>query len=234
MTGPSLPNSSATAPDATEGGARNGASNMTARPSRRRVARRGAALAACLAAWHQRQRRAAEKCVVGTWGGDYARLLRENIDDADPEAEGRRGGAGRRRRGAAPRQLVAQRKLPRGAARHRLPRRDERLHRVAEKDLVREPRPDEGAEPEERRCRCCTAAILSGHSCRTSTARRCSSTTRDRQGPAEDVERPARTEVEGQGRRGRRASGVLDHAGRRACLQGGDHERRSTRRRNSC
>ncbi|MGH7154492.1 MAG: ABC transporter substrate-binding protein, partial [Acetobacteraceae bacterium] len=25
--------------------------------------------------------RAAERCVVGTWGGDYARLLRENIDD---------------------------------------------------------------------------------------------------------------------------------------------------------
>ncbi len=24
---------------------------------------------------------AAERCVVGTWGGDYARLLRENIDD---------------------------------------------------------------------------------------------------------------------------------------------------------
>src|ERR1700723_2026338 len=24
---------------------------------------------------------AAEICVVGTWGGDYARLLRENIDD---------------------------------------------------------------------------------------------------------------------------------------------------------
>ena len=24
---------------------------------------------------------AAESCVVGTWGGDYARLLRENIDD---------------------------------------------------------------------------------------------------------------------------------------------------------
>ena len=28
-----------------------------------------------------RQARAAEQCVVGTWGGDYARLLRENIDD---------------------------------------------------------------------------------------------------------------------------------------------------------
>ena len=28
-----------------------------------------------------RPARAAERCVVGTWGGDYARLLRENIDD---------------------------------------------------------------------------------------------------------------------------------------------------------
>ena len=28
-----------------------------------------------------RRARAAERCVVGTWGGDYARLLRENIDD---------------------------------------------------------------------------------------------------------------------------------------------------------
>ena len=28
-----------------------------------------------------RPARAAEQCVVGTWGGDYARLLRENIDD---------------------------------------------------------------------------------------------------------------------------------------------------------
>jgi putative spermidine/putrescine transport system substrate-binding protein len=28
-----------------------------------------------------RSARGAEQCVVGTWGGDYARLLRENIDD---------------------------------------------------------------------------------------------------------------------------------------------------------
>ncbi|HME21041.1 MAG TPA: extracellular solute-binding protein [Acetobacteraceae bacterium] len=28
-----------------------------------------------------RSARAAEQCVVGTWGGDYAQLLRENIDD---------------------------------------------------------------------------------------------------------------------------------------------------------
>ena len=28
-----------------------------------------------------RPARAAEQCVVGTWGGDYARLLRENVDE---------------------------------------------------------------------------------------------------------------------------------------------------------
>src|SRR5580658_2509949 len=28
-----------------------------------------------------RRARAADQCIVGTWGGDYARLLRENIDD---------------------------------------------------------------------------------------------------------------------------------------------------------
>jgi putative spermidine/putrescine transport system substrate-binding protein len=31
---------------------------------------------------------AAERCVVGTWGGDYARLLRENIDDPIVRPEG--------------------------------------------------------------------------------------------------------------------------------------------------
>ncbi len=46
--------------------------------SRRRVLA-GAALLAAPAII--RPARAAETCVVGTWGGDYARLLRENIDD---------------------------------------------------------------------------------------------------------------------------------------------------------
>jgi putative spermidine/putrescine transport system substrate-binding protein len=31
---------------------------------------------------------AAEQCVVGTWGGDYARLLKENIDDPILKPEG--------------------------------------------------------------------------------------------------------------------------------------------------
>src|ERR1700761_1778345 len=46
--------------------------------SRRLVLGGGALLAAPAIV---RQARAAEQCVVGTWGGDYARLLRENIDD---------------------------------------------------------------------------------------------------------------------------------------------------------
>lgn len=35
-----------------------------------------------------RRATAAERCVVGTWGGDYARLLRENIDDPILKPEG--------------------------------------------------------------------------------------------------------------------------------------------------
>ncbi len=35
-----------------------------------------------------RRARAAEQCVVGTWGGDYARLLRENIDEPILKPEG--------------------------------------------------------------------------------------------------------------------------------------------------
>src|ERR1700722_17639889 len=46
--------------------------------SRRLVLGGGALLAAPAII---RSARAAEQCVVGTWGGDYARLLRENIDD---------------------------------------------------------------------------------------------------------------------------------------------------------
>lgn len=47
------------------------------------VSRRGLLGAAALLAAPPiiRSARAAERCVVGTWGGDYARLLRENIDD---------------------------------------------------------------------------------------------------------------------------------------------------------
>jgi putative spermidine/putrescine transport system substrate-binding protein len=49
-------------------------------PLPRRTLLGGAALLAA-PALITRRAQAAETCVVGTWGGDYARLLRENIDD---------------------------------------------------------------------------------------------------------------------------------------------------------
>lgn len=49
------------------------------RVSRRRVLAAGAAALAA-PALVSRRAAAADRCVVGTWGGDYARLLRENID----------------------------------------------------------------------------------------------------------------------------------------------------------
>ena len=54
------------------------------------VSRRGVLAGAALLAAPAiiRPARAAEKCVVGTWGGDYARLLRENIDDPILKPEG--------------------------------------------------------------------------------------------------------------------------------------------------
>ena len=45
----------------------------------RRTLLRGAAVLATPAVIHPAHAR--EQCVVGTWGGDYARLLRENIDE---------------------------------------------------------------------------------------------------------------------------------------------------------
>ena len=62
-----------------------------------------------------RPARAAEQCVVGTWGGDYARLLRENIDDPILKPAGHRGRAGRRRREPARVQAV---RAEEAAARH--------------------------------------------------------------------------------------------------------------------
>src|ERR1700679_777258 len=47
--------------------------------SRRAVLGAGALLAAPVVL--TRRTAAAETCVVGTWGGDYANLLRENIDE---------------------------------------------------------------------------------------------------------------------------------------------------------
>ena len=81
--------------------------------TRRRVLAASAALAASPLV--VRRASAAERCVVGTWGGDYARLLRENIDDPilKPQGVETVQAVG----DEAPRlaQLVAQHPLPRGA-----------------------------------------------------------------------------------------------------------------------
>ncbi len=91
------------------------------------------------------RRAPAEQCVVGTWGGDYARLLRENIDDPILKPAGIN--VVQDVGDEAPRfaKLYAQKKLPRGAHGHRLRRRAERLPRRRCRP-GREPRPS-------RRCR---------------------------------------------------------------------------------
>ncbi|HEX3952596.1 MAG TPA: extracellular solute-binding protein [Stellaceae bacterium] len=81
----------------------------------RRRALAAAAVAAVAPALLGRAALAAERCVVGTWGGDYARLLRENIDGPLLKPKGMEivQAVG----DEAPRlaQLVAQKQLPRGA-----------------------------------------------------------------------------------------------------------------------
>src|SRR5271154_1964513 len=91
-----------------------GSHTMTARPTRRRVLAAGAALAVGPALFG-RSAQADERCVVGTWGGDYARLLRENIDDPLLKPKGME--VVQAVGDEAPRlaQLVAQHQLPRGA-----------------------------------------------------------------------------------------------------------------------
>src|SRR3984957_15482077 len=88
---------------------------VTARPSRRRVLAAGAALTAAPALFGRAARAAADRCVVGTWGGDYARLLRENIDDPILKPKGM--DVVQAVGDEAPRlaQLVAQKQLPHGA-----------------------------------------------------------------------------------------------------------------------
>src|SRR5271170_6530688 len=91
-----------------------GTNPVAARFSRRSVLAAGATLAAAPALLRQ-PAQAADRCVVGTWGGDYARLLRENIDDPILKPKGMEivQAVG----DEAPRlaQLVAQHPLPRGA-----------------------------------------------------------------------------------------------------------------------
>ena len=54
----------------------------------RRAVLGGAALTLAAPALRPRRAAAAEQCVVGTWGGDYARLLKENIDDPILQPQG--------------------------------------------------------------------------------------------------------------------------------------------------
>jgi putative spermidine/putrescine transport system substrate-binding protein len=90
-----------------------GTSITTARPTRRTVLGAGAALGAA-SSLGIRPAAAAEKCIVGTWGGDYARLLRENIDTPVLQPKGVE--VVQAVSDEAPRlaQLVAQKQLPRG------------------------------------------------------------------------------------------------------------------------
>jgi putative spermidine/putrescine transport system substrate-binding protein len=82
--------------------------------TRRKMLAAGAAAFAA-PAFLTRGASAADRCVVGTWGGDYARLLRENIDDPilKPKGVETIQAVG----DEAPRlaQLVAQHPLPHGA-----------------------------------------------------------------------------------------------------------------------
>ncbi len=96
-----------------------------------------------------RPARSAEQCVVGTWGGDYARLLRENIDDPilKPAGIDVLQDVG----DEAPRmaKLYAQRKLPRGTQDICVLRRGERLWGQRRRP-GRGPDRAAGAEPEAR------------------------------------------------------------------------------------
>src|SRR5271170_296201 len=91
-----------------------GANLVTPQLTRRSVLAAGAMLAAAPALL-SRPAQAADRCVVGTWGGDYARLLRENIDDLLLKPKGME--VVQAVGDEAPRlaQLTAQKQLPRGA-----------------------------------------------------------------------------------------------------------------------
>ena len=90
---------------------------MTRSTSRRDVLMRCRELSLAPAALPRQASAAQEKgrIVVGTWGGDYARLLNKNIEEPDPEQGRLGGGAGPGRRPRAARQ-DAGREAP--AARH--------------------------------------------------------------------------------------------------------------------
>jgi putative spermidine/putrescine transport system substrate-binding protein len=80
----------------------------------RRTLLSGATLLAAPAILSRRSQ-AAEQCVVGTWGGDYARLLRENIDDPILKPAGVNVIQDIGDEPARVAKLYAQKRLPRGA-----------------------------------------------------------------------------------------------------------------------
>ena len=95
---------------------------------------------------------ASGRVVVGTWGGDYARLLTKNVEDPILKPKGFE--VAQDQAGDAPRRtkMVAERRLPRGTSRYsgtlgRQHVRDERggrtrNHRLFEARKRQEPDPD--------------------------------------------------------------------------------------------
>ena len=144
-----------------------------------------------------RPTRAAEQCVVGTWGGDYARLLRENVDEpilkpADVEIVQDIGDE-------SPRvsKLYAQRKLPRGSRGYRLSRCGERLPRER-CGTGRGSDRGGGAEPEARGGRAAHAGLRAAHLQRAGAGVQPG----QRHRSAANIRRPARSEVARQDRHG--------------------------------
>jgi putative spermidine/putrescine transport system substrate-binding protein len=86
-----------------------GANRLTVAPTRRSVL-----AAAAATAFFGRAARAEDRCVVGTWGGDYARLLRENIDEPILKPKGTEVVQAVGDEPPRLAQLVAQKPLPRG------------------------------------------------------------------------------------------------------------------------
>ena len=122
-----------------------------------------------------RSARAAEQCVVGTWGGDYARLLRENIDDPILKPAGI--DVVQDIGDEAPRvaKLYAQKKLPRGSLDIACVGAVDG-YRVNDAGLVE--KLDEKQVPNLKHVR--PDLRMPAASCHTSIARRCWCTTRTR------------------------------------------------------
>ena len=109
-----------------------------------------------------RPARAAEQCVVGTWGGDYARLLRENIDDPILKPAGINVVQDVGDETPRMAKLYAQTKLPRGTQDIACLRRVERLSRQRCRP-GRGPDRAAGAEPEARAAGAADARLRAAH-----------------------------------------------------------------------